>query len=1385
MRRGRLRPAGYEHIPEIRADVVTIVASLVLGIAASAASYYLTPKPKPLDAPAGNRRGGGSRTLGSITGADRFAPTFGFDSQAELASYGEPIPIIFARYDDATGTGGVLYSPRLVWSRMFSYGTQQGIKMLFVVGEQGIAGTQVPQGVDPPSLRGIFLGNGVLDSIYKSTFAFYWKRNTTISESFRIKASNLRYGTRGELATGDPELIDDIFACPTANNAADTGFSSAHSLSNNAEFGCYSPIPNGTAYRLNWRVISILKTEGKNAWDDDENYVQTRERRKIAGDRNGTVKLSDGGEWSLGMEGTGRNYSRRMGIIELNGQGVGDSEGTAERSVQIGDRIQFKISARQIPSGFYDYKDSKTGEVKDDNVTVDDINGDLNEQRIAADDALQVGELFMIRRTVWQVTKRRLAIWRPEDNENQIVTLKCIEIIGPDQIGLVADAMLDRNYLSDDNGATNNLHAGTAFYPLLRVAFGLARNTRACDVTEIGIRSRVYQRLNGICNFRTIPSPGQLRSADRKRISIASGTTTSYIRRASAFHIYLRPAGLTETGEEYEWTRIDTPFVIVGNTPVDQYNFIRFKHPERKEYEYRFVPKNSADIRNSADDTVFWQLNANASIDSETERNILSETFSTRYGLFTVTTVGKRVQKNDIRYNVEFTTNGRLSGGTDSNGYPSSVGINSFLPDIDTEETTVSAVEQVSLYSEPSTTTGGIPGSFSWEIFGDADAYGGGEGSQVYADVREELLNGQWITLRYRATKYATPEGHFSGKAFVFIVDQFEVLGSSGDFNILQQFVVKRTLSASNPFRNPPNQPIRTVAGVTLRVSQVRNGSVGQGGRQQAVFEEIFGRAIDYQAGYRRTREVDFETNGRTLRVSLTITAIDQVHKTGRTRIWDPNSLVILPMRVSATSTDWAAGDLSTKFYTVSSGNPFYTQGAQVGIQLIVFGIEVVRSDTTELSAGRVFEGQSQYSDVSFYGSLVEKSNQSSPEHAITYVNEIVANDVTPTYDRMSICGLAIKASRNFNNLDQLRVWLPNGLHVKRFHPDDGGTNGASNLLCDLVYHLLTDDVAGLGNVLKINADTASMMINTDDLVRTAKFLKRNRLFFNGVIGEAINVRQFIADTAPHFLCNFVISDGKFSLLPAVPTTSGGDISTDPVQISQLFTSGNIVEDSFEVEYLGAEERKPMQAVVRYREERRNQLPQERNVVVNWADQDDYAPLESFDLTSYCTTREHAELVGRYFLSVRKRITHTIRFRTLPYGMGLAPGSYIKVVTEASPYSSARNGVISDTGVVTSVMPLSDGQYSILYYKAGFEDVSSATMTLSDGRVTDSTLYGSLFTIVEATSSENIYMVEQLTLNEDGTVQITASEFPCDSRLSSLIAQDLTPDNRARFTFDN
>ena len=136
IKKGRVRPAGYEHIPDIRADVtvlgvvlakggtLTAAGSIVVGVALTGAAYLLTPKPK---SPKFNRRG-----LDSVNKAGRFNPTFGFDSAAELATYGEAIPIVFGKYEapETVGSGGgILVSPRLVWSRMFSYGTQQAIKM--------------------------------------------------------------------------------------------------------------------------------------------------------------------------------------------------------------------------------------------------------------------------------------------------------------------------------------------------------------------------------------------------------------------------------------------------------------------------------------------------------------------------------------------------------------------------------------------------------------------------------------------------------------------------------------------------------------------------------------------------------------------------------------------------------------------------------------------------------------------------------------------------------------------------------------------------------------------------------------------------------------------------------------------------------------------------------------------------------------------------------------------------------------------------------------------------------------------------------------------------------------------------------------------------------
>lgn len=1358
MRRGLARPAGYEHIPDVRGEVVTIVVSLVLGVLTSAASYLLAPKPKAASA----QQQITNRDLGSITGSTRFSPTTGFDSQAELANYGEPIPIIFGRYTGSTG--GVLVSPRLVWSRMFSYGTQQGVKLLFVVGEQGRDAGQTPQGIDPPDLEGIFIGNGALSTIYRDTFALYWKRNTTVSGFSRIKAINLLYGTRGSLASGDPETFDDIFSCPTRIGENDTGFSSVHSLSNNAEFGCFAPIANGSAFRVNWRVVAVPRIPDQ---DDDPGDNLYFERVKIAGDQNGIQNANQ--VRTSGMNGVGRNYSRRMGITSLNGVGVSDADGIAERDVQIGDVIQFTISAAQIPSSYYSNQVTK--------VTVDDINNSLNEERIAADDALQIGEIFMVGRTIWQVTGRKLPTWRPEDKADQVVQLKCIDVVGLNKIGLVCPAMLTAAYMSDDNGATNRRHAGAAFYPLMRFSLGSVRNNRPCDVTEIGIRSNVYQRLNGLCNFQSLPSPPELALSESNRVNLTSGTISGYIRRASVFTIYLRPAGLDPSGQPYAWQPLGIRFAVVGNQPIDQYNFIRLKHPRTQQYEFRFIPKNGADMRNSPADTEFWQLSASGSVGNSSARSILSADFDTAYGRFTVTTVGTVVRRTALQQNVEFANNPTTIGTITTSSWPSAVGINTYLPDQEGSNTYLTAVTYVEQYTEPvGTFTQGRNGTFTTELFGRADSSNVPIGGTTSVSVRENLPNSQWVQLRYTARKDPLPSGHYSGQVSTWTITEYAVVTSSGNWNTGQEFLVTRAISGSNPFRVVPNEGTITVSGVRLRVAGLSITNQAQG-RSQAFLEEVFGPARNFDFGTKRQATLAYTAGGKFIRITLeSVVETIPNHWSGLTKFW--SSPAITPVRNSTTSTNWNAGDLFPINYTVSAANPFRTPGTTVGAQFVVQGISRLELSPGSFSADRIFEEQSQYADLSFYGNLVEKSNNSSPEHTIAYVNEMVANPTVPGYDRMTIAGLALKASRNFSSLDQIRFWLPNGVPVTRFHPDDAAAPvGPSNLFSDLVFYLLTNATAGLGRVLNMSADDAPL-VNTADLVTTAKFLKANRLFFDGAISQAVNLRQFVSDTAPYFLCNFVISDGKFSLLPALPTTSGGEISTAPVTIKQLFTAGNILEETFELEYLPAEERKNFQAVVRYRQETRNQLPQERTLMVRWADADDFTPSESFDLTAYCTSRDHAALVAKFFLSIRRRITHTIRFKTTPFGIDLAPGDYIKVVTEASPYSPARNGSISDSGVITSATTLTDGQYQILYYKPGLEDVASGTMTVSGGKVAESVFWNSLFTVREITTSQNIYMVEQLTLDEDGTVQLTASEFPCDERLSSLIAQDVTSDGR-------
>jgi hypothetical protein len=1261
-KRSQIRPAEYDLIPDIQAvapllaagylaaaggtaaksaAITSAVISFAIGLALTAASYLLAPKPKMPGAQDPTRQ----RRLSNITGASRFAPTSGFDSLAELSSYADPVPVIFGRYTGATG--GMLITPKMVWSRAFSYGTTQAIKQLYIIGEQGVGTT----GIDRPDLTGIFLGSTPLDAAYAHLYAFYW-RSGTFNGTSRIKSDNFRYGSRGTLDSGDPESNADVFVAPTRESLTDTAFCQAYTPSSNTQFGVYSPIYNGTDYRVNFRLHPAIETGSP---DDDIKPV-VLEQVKVTGDYALKGRTND---WenkvrNRGQQGTGRAYSRRMGVISLQrGSTTYTATGATkfiEMQAAINDTCVFRIDPTRLRKELYWSDRTENDGFRMKNVKIDDINSELDSQAISADSQLQLGETIQIGFTVWKVVNRTQALWMPRKNMTQDITLRCIDLLGSPgdnrKVGILNTYYLTTGVTSDpdlNEGATSIIPV--SFYPLLRTQIGLVRNSRTCDCTEIGFKSRVFNYANGLCNFSNLPKPDEFERLQKKKVITQNGQMTQYFQRTSVFAVQVRPAELDANGNEYAWSLMGASFCISGDQPIDLYNFLRFEHPrsggfETKQWEFRFVPRSSANtIRHMGVGDLFWQLDQRYLTDSNA---LLSRTVSTAYGDFKIYGVGKQRDVTELEFNLEMTQNGEITNSSVTYALPSAASIAYWTPEN---------------YQNDATIQRRLRQAFLWEQFGPYYKSGGGsyDLGQVATRTRTYTVGSKTISVTWSA----------------------QLITNNGSF-----------------------LPV-----------------------------ELFGR------------------------------------------IWSDLGISVNP---AGSTGSWTVNESFVAQQTASATNPVLTTGAVPNLSGLIFGPNV-RIDSLQtvvipagLNADRIFEDKSQLADVSFYSDLLQKSNNDAPEHEIVYVNEIVDNPTTPQYTNMVMMGLALKASKTYAQLDQVRVWKDDGLPVTRFHPDEAGTVGASNLLCDLIYYLLTDPVAGAGTLI------SPAQIKTNDFAAVARFLRTNKLFFDGAIVDATNIRDFITSVAPFFLCNFVIRDGLFSLVPAIPTTPSGGISTDAVPISALFTSGNIIEDTFTIEYLNSEERNNIQAVMRYRQGAKNQLPVERTLNLRWNNTTSTSDrIESFDLTQYCTSKDHALLAAKYILSIRRRVTHSVRFKTTPQGLNLAPGSYIRVITESSPYSGVNNGVVSETGAITSATPLANGNYSVVYYRPPAETVSAGTLTVSNGATTQADLYGSVFSIVTGSTSSNTYVVEQLTLDAEGLVEIVASHFPTDASYRSVIAQDL------------
>ena len=409
----------------------------------------------------------------------------------------------------------------------------------------------------------------------------------------------------------------------------------------------------------------------------------------------------------------------------------------------------------------------------------------------------------------------------------------------------------------------------------------------------------------------------------------------------------------------------------------------------------------------------------------------------------------------------------------------------------------------------------------------------------------------------------------------------------------------------------------------------------------------------------------------------------------------------------------------------------------------------------------------------SFIYDEISTSAASAPEHRVSYVNEIVTNQ-TGDYANLALVGVNIRSSTEWQQFSQFSGYVKDGIKARRLSNYSGSlpfNPTAQNIFLfpDVLLDLMTNARYGMGSFIK------DEMIDLAGFKEASDWCSSRSYFFNGAIAEPVNIRTYAADLAATHLLYFAEINGKFTLRPALPVSGSSFTAAD---IKGLFTVGNILEDSYQIEYLSPEDREPIEVSVSYREERTandltsdGSFPVVREALVS---ESGYAPLDtvSLDMSDYCTQRDHAIDAAKFIIRMRRLADHTVTFKVTHESIynNIAPGDYIKVAMDATEYEHYNNGVVTNEGGLVSTESLSDGTYSVYAWDpSSGNDPAAATLTVSNGGTTASPV-GILFTEIISSQASRTYQVERIAADQDGTFTIEALHMPVNSSGVPLVA---------------
>jgi hypothetical protein len=258
----------------------------------------------------------------------------------------------------------------------------------------------------------------------------------------------------------------------------------------------------------------------------------------------------------------------------------------------------------------------------------------------------------------------------------------------------------------------------------------------------------------------------------------------------------------------------------------------------------------------------------------------------------------------------------------------------------------------------------------------------------------------------------------------------------------------------------------------------------------------------------------------------------------------------------------------------------------------------------------------------------------------------------------------------------QVHLFIRGGMAVTRIYDS---VTGPSDNFADLVKWLLV-------NTSRVPA----AMIDDAALLAAATFLEVNGFTCNIEIRESTNYSDLAARLAPYFLLAESNAGGKRGLRPLLPVTAGGAIKTTAITAEYTFTEDTVLPGTLEINYLSLADRQPFVAQVIWRQQLESDIGIIRTAEVRYSGTAETGPYESHDLSTFCTSEDHAVKVGAYILAKRLYTTHTIRFAARPqeHNTLISAGDIIRVqlVRDNTTYANSVHDYLYQVERITKTL---------------------------------------------------------------------------------------------------